>query len=139
VRTAYWKVRDGYPLPNCEEAWKVHARWAAYSLWMGIGILPFTMGTFAFEEWLSRFIRLPDALTFLPVLFYLAVFVIVAYVKQQFRCPRCGARFYRWGPWGIFKGGIVRECYNCGLKKWACPEESVEAPEIGGIVIRPRH
>jgi hypothetical protein len=106
---------------------------------MGIGILPFTMGTFAFEEWLSRFIRLTDALTFLPALLYLSTFVTVAYVKQKFRCPRCGARFYRWGPWGIFKGGIVRDCYNCGLKKWQCLEEVSAETEAGGIVIRPRH
>jgi hypothetical protein len=136
---AYWGVREGYPVSNCEEVWKIHGQWSAWFFGLGLGLLPFVMATFALAEWLRRFVQFPDWLAFLPVWMYFAALVILGYVKQQLRCPRCGARFYRWGPWGIFKGGIVRDCSNCGLKKWQCLEEVSAETEAGGIVIRPRH
>ena len=139
MKTAYWGVREGYPVSNCEEVWKIHGQWSAWFSGLGLGFLPFVMATFAFVEWLRRFVRFPDWLAFLLILLYFAAFVIIGYVKQHFRCPRCGARFYRWGPWGLFQGGITRDCYNCGLKKWECSEEPADDSDGGGIVIRPRH
>ena len=57
--------------------------------------------------------------------------MIGAYGYHQFRCPRCGERFWSWPEDGLNYGGLNhgdlsygRRCRTCGLEKNAGPPQS---------------
>jgi hypothetical protein len=114
---ANYKVRDGYPKQNCAEEWTKHrkrthivwglfAGWIPYGFFVGITVL----------NWL----RLRPSFAFAAVVPYMLALVIFSNVVSAFRCPRCGSRFYAWGPWGLGHNSFARKCRNCGLRKWQC-------------------
>ena len=64
---------------------------------------------------------LGSGLAYLGVaLAWMAACLLVQYWAGQFRCPRCGERFYR--RWG-YQGSWAGSCANCGFPRWAEIEE----------------
>jgi hypothetical protein len=111
-----YKVRDGYPKVNCAEEWTKHRQrtrivWLLFAGWIPYGFLINIVLT-----WL----HVPINFAFVAVIPYLVAFVISSNVVSMFRCPRCGSRFYAWGPWGLGHNAFARSWRNCGLRKWQC-------------------
>jgi hypothetical protein len=107
-------VRDGYPKSDCAEMWKKHRtltwiNWALFAAWVPFGIFVLNIAQWTHSNYAG--------LALIP---YFVVFMIVGTRVSLFRCPRCGNRFHRWGPWGIGNNPFARKCWNCGLRKWQC-------------------
>jgi hypothetical protein len=110
------EIREGFPIEDCAGAWAGHRRythvtWALFFCWIPYGALVFEV----FQELL----HLPNFV--IPVIVpYVLALIIVSNLVSRFRCPRCGSRFYAWGPFGLGHNGFARKCRNCGLRKWKC-------------------
>jgi hypothetical protein len=110
-------VRDGYPKPNCAEEWAKHRKrtyivWGLFAGWIPYGFLIMTL-----VSWLhSSYAAAP----FIAIVPYALALLLLSMVVSNFRYPRCGNRFYAWGPWGLGHNGFARKCRNCGLRKWQC-------------------
>lgn len=140
IETKRSPVRVGYPLANCEKAWRRHRIvtrwcWGLFLGWLPYGVL---VG-FPSERVIARW-HLPGWLAFIPFVAYMLAFLVVGNVQARFRCPRCGSRFYAFGPFGLGHNGFARKCSNCQLRKWNCPATAtLQDADPRDIVIRPRH
>jgi hypothetical protein len=139
MKTAYWDVRKGYPLADCEGAWKKYGVWNTWTWILYLGFLPFIFAVTSFFDWLQRVANTPEPLFIFALFLYIVAMMLVTTARARFRCPRCGARFTPFLLRGILGSGLSRECYNCGLRKWECPAALEDDSDSGGIVIRPRH
>jgi hypothetical protein len=111
-----YRVRDGYPKHNCAEEWAKHRKltrivWGLFAGWIPYGFFVITS-----LNWLHLGINL----AFVAIIPYILALLIISNLASNFRCPRCGSRFYAWGPWGLGHNGFARKCRNCGLPKWQC-------------------
>jgi len=124
VNTRNGKVREGYPLPDCEAAWAKHRKWTRITWGLFLGWIPFAFSVIELLEIQpKRFgVETPAAIVFTLFGGYVLSLIIISNIVSAFRCPRCGARFYAWGPWGLGHNGFARKCRNCGLKKWQCDD-----------------
>lgn len=111
------EVREGYPIANCSEVWAKHRRYTRLSWGLFLGWIPYggLIGGI-FLAWL----HLPSSFAFAAVVPYVLALITVSQIVSMFRCPRCGSRFYAWGPFGLGRNGFARKCRNCGLLKWQC-------------------
>ena len=119
-------VREGYPKSNCLELWERHKRfthtlWGLFPGWIPYGFLVI--------EALIVGLHLPMNSVFVAIVPYALALVIVENAVSSFRCPRCGSRFYAWGPFELGLNGFARKCRNCGLPQWQCigPSDGDEA------------
>ena len=114
-----YKVRAGYPKSTCADEWAKHRKlqrlfWILFAAWIPYGAL---VGL----PLAALHIRVEWA--FAAVIPYMLVWLILGNVAAAFRCPRCGSRFYAWGPWGLGHNSFARKCRNCGLGKWQCDQD----------------
>jgi hypothetical protein len=86
---------------------------------MLVGWIPYGFVVIKVCTWLRIF----SPLIFVLLGFYIVGFLIVGNLASGFRCPRCGAGFCTFGPWGIGHNSFARKCGNCGLRKWACSQD----------------
>jgi hypothetical protein len=111
------RVRDGYPIANCAEAWAKHRLHNRMALGLWLGWIPYgSLLMLVLVVWL----HLSPGFMVAAGVPYLVALVIVGNRASVFRCPRCGSRFYAWGPFGLGRNGFARKCRNCGLRKWQC-------------------
>jgi hypothetical protein len=114
---ADYKLRDGYPKLDCHAEWRRYRKlfWTSIALfvsWLPYGILIFTLAR------ASRTTETIGPLIFLGA--YMTLFLSVSIMGSNFRCPRCGYRFFAWGPFGLGHNSFARACRNCKLQKWTC-------------------
>jgi predicted RNA-binding Zn-ribbon protein involved in translation (DUF1610 family) len=64
--------------------------------------------------------RLHTDWTWLAVLPYLVAICFLNHPLVNFRCPRCGERFYRVDSLRNGLNPFQKKCRNCGLRKWQC-------------------
>ncbi len=112
-----YKMRAGYPKDNCAEEWTKHRKykrivWILFAGWIPYGCLVVFI--------LSRLHTTAAAAFVAALIPYILALVIFANLVSIFRCPKCGSRFYAWGPWGLGHNSFARKCRNCGLHKWQC-------------------
>jgi hypothetical protein len=113
---ASYKVRDGFPKQNCAEEWAKHRKRTRVVWGLFAGWIPYVFFVIAVLNWL----HVRTTFAFVALVPYILAFVIFGNVVSVFRCPRCGSRFYAWGPWGLGHNSFARKCRNCGLRKWQC-------------------
>ena len=116
MNEAGYRVREGYPKHNCAEEWTRHRKYTHIAWGLFAGWIPFGFVVGSLIVWLHLRVNL----AFVALIPYLLGLVIFANVVSVFRCPRCGNRFYAWGPWGLGHNSFARKCGNCGLRKWQC-------------------
>ncbi|HXE09730.1 MAG TPA: hypothetical protein VN612_17630 [Acidobacteriaceae bacterium] len=121
-----YKVREGYPRVDCTEAWAKHCRlnrisWIMFAAWIPYGMV----GGLAFYKF---FPNANSNLVFVWVIPYVITLIVVGNMVSRFRCPKCGYRFYAFGPFGLGHNGFARKCRNCGLRKWQCPGSETPSP-----------
>jgi len=134
---------------SCQEQWDRYRKlqWQAFFGWLGGSYL----GRFPSD--LTMLIYKTTGHSMPQIVFYtlLAISAVVAFSLLiftwtrygNFPCPQCRKRFFASGSKGLVSryetNPFIRECRNCGLKKWQCPEEPADDSDGGGIIIRPRH
>ena len=117
MNIASYKMRAGYPKDNCTEEWTKHRKykrmvWILFAGWIPYGSLVVLI--------VSR-LHTTAGFAFVALLIpYILALVIFANLVSIFRCPKCGSRFYAWGPWGLGHNSFAKKCRNCGLRKWQC-------------------
>jgi hypothetical protein len=114
-----YKVRDGYPV-DYASAWAAHRKVRRVLWGLLAGWIPY--GAFVGVIILGLFPGLNSGWIFVAVAPYLIALGVVANLVGNFRCPRCGFRFFAWGPFGLGHNTFARKCRNCGLKKWQCDD-----------------
>jgi predicted RNA-binding Zn-ribbon protein involved in translation (DUF1610 family) len=115
------KARAGYPAADCPNRWRNHRRWIRRTWALFAGWVPANLAVFYVLHKLS----VPEGWwMFVTPVGYAIVMIVVANITSNFRCPRCGQRFYAWGPWGLGHNSFARKCRNCGLRKWQCGESA---------------
>jgi hypothetical protein len=120
-----YRIRDGFPKTNCAELWAKHRKlnrigWSLFAGWIPYGIVIIQV--------FSRWLHAKDWLVFGALGLYAIGWVAVMNFVSAFRCPRCGSRFYAWGPWGMGHNSFARKCRNCGLRKWQC--DGINSPHV---------
>jgi hypothetical protein len=117
------EVKEGYPLEDFAKAWASHRKytwlaWGFFLGWIPFGV--FVIGPLERLRW--------DWAVFPALGIYLIGLIISSNLASRFRCPRCGSRYYTWGPLGLGHNGFARKCGNCRLRKWFC-QSKVQAQE----------
>jgi len=113
-----YRVREGYPRSDCAEAWATHRKTTQVLWGLIAGWIPFYL---VIAETSARFLPKSNfKYAFIAAAAYIAGLVVVGNMVNLFRCPRCGSRFYAWGPFGLGHNMFKRHCRNCGLCKWQC-------------------
>jgi hypothetical protein len=121
MEAAGYKIRGGYPRVDCGELWEQHRRRTWICWGMFFGWIPYGAAVFR----LLSLIHLSESPVIVILLGgYILTWVVLGCLVGQFRCPRCGGRFYAWGPWGLGHNGFKRSCRNCGLRKYQCDDVS---------------
>jgi hypothetical protein len=111
-----YQVVNGYPKQNCSEEWAKHRKlkiafWGLFAGWIPCGFLVITA---------TNWLKFPNYALAAIVVPYALAWIVLHIIVSNFRCPRCGSRFYAWGPWGLGHNGFATKCRNCGLRKWQC-------------------
>ena len=117
------RARPGFPRSDCERRWRRHRRWLSITLTLAVAWIPFSL----FFGILLYLLATPhhfSADVFAPAVLFGILFLTVGHYTAEFRCPRCGNRFYTWAPGGVLNNSFSRHCHICGLKRWHCPEPS---------------
>ena len=110
------KVRDGFPIEDCAGAWAKHRRYMRLTWVIFVGWIPY--GALVIEVF-QVLLHLPTFV--IPAIVpYVLALILLSNLVSMFRCPRCGSRFYVWGPFGLGHNGFAKKCRNCGLKRWQC-------------------
>jgi hypothetical protein len=110
------EIRHGYPIANCTEVWAKHRLYTRLTWALFIGWIPY--GALVIEVF---YVLLRQSSFVIPAIVpYALALIIVSNIVSMFRCPRCGSRFYAWGPFGLGHNGFARKCRDCGLRKWQC-------------------
>lgn len=109
--TAY-VIRDPQ---SCSEEWAKHRKQARIVWALVAGWIPYAALSFLLLNWLHVV-----AAIWVAIISYLLVLVVFSSRFSNFACPKCGERFYAWGPWGLGHNSFARKCRNCGLHKWKC-------------------
>jgi hypothetical protein len=113
------KIRAGYPKQDCAEEWTKHRNHKRFVWALFIGWIPYG-GLVVF---ILNLLHMRAAFVFVAALVpYILALVVFTNMASIFRCPRCGSRFYAWGPRGVGHNSFARNCRNCGLRKWKCDE-----------------
>ena len=97
-------------------AWRVHKR---RDRQFGVALLvwPFvTAGVGSVVGWLLN----ADSAILIAGSLWMIVMAVAAERNRNFRCPRCGHKFY--GDEYRRGWGRIRQCMHCGLPKWASPD-----------------
>jgi hypothetical protein len=94
-----------------EQQWREYRRLQRLALGLWLGWIPFGAVVFA----LTSSFR-PEILTVGLLSAWMAVFVIAGMREGNFRCPRCGRKFFskKW-----YHNGWASRCLHCQLPKWA--------------------
>jgi uncharacterized membrane protein (DUF485 family) len=117
VNDPAYLIREGYPKLNCAEEWKKHRIRTRIALGLFVGWLPYGFLVSFLLNWLHSRVDFAFGAAVIP---YALALIVLSIVVSHFHCPRCGSRFYAWGPWGMGHNGFARKCRNCGLRKWQC-------------------
>src|SRR5580704_1320405 len=98
MNIASYKMRAGYPKDNCTEEWTKHRKykrmvWILFAGWIPYGSLVVLI--------VSRLHTTAGFVFVAALIPYILALVIFANLVSIFRCPKCGSRFYGWGPWAL--------------------------------------
>lgn len=128
------RMRPGYPAADCRQRWARHRLWSRLAIGMFLGWIPYG---FCIFEILSSLRLEQTPLMFVPVAAYALAWVVICNLAGTMRCPRCGFRFFAFGPFGLGVNQFARKCRNCGLKKWHCPGLTAQDDVTPGDAVRP--
>ena len=113
---SHMSVHPNFPQRTCLESWQRHRSRCRWSWGLLAGWIPFGMALIKTADAL----RLPTPIFIACGGAYIVALMGVSFSVNLFRCPRCGHRFYAWGPFGLGHNSFARKCRNCGLRKWKC-------------------
>ncbi len=109
------EVREGYPVADFGAVWEKYRKYFWISIAMFVGWMPFGVVIIGgLERWNLNWAVFP------AIAIYIVAMSAASIKASGLRCPRCGSRFFEWGPFGAGHNPFARKCGNCGLKKWQC-------------------
>jgi hypothetical protein len=119
------ELRGGYPVADFAAVWAKYRRWRWIKWGLFLGWVPFIVAfSDRMEHWHQEW-------AVFPVLAICLVTLIAAsWITSRLRCPRCGSRFFEFGPFGLGQNPFARKCGNCELGKWQCQSVDEAVAEL---------
>ena len=107
--------------------WAAHRRYSRLTLGLILGWIPFgaSIGSIAHFQWVWIAFPLMGG--------YAVALIAFANLAASLRCPRCGSRFFAFGPIGIGHNPFARKCGNCKLPKWQCQSRAEAQEELSRL------